>query len=318
MLGASATIVGVVAGLGELIGYGVRLLSGWLGDRTQRYWAVTIIGYALNLFAVPLLALTSNWELAAVLIIAERMGRAIRSPVRDAMLSHAASHTGLGWGFGLHEAMDQTGAILGPLLVGAVLALQYGYTTAFAILLVPAIISMAVLLIARFLFPQPRDFDLSPPGLHDGGFKRSYWLYMIAVALIGAGYADFALIGYHFGHAAVVPTPVIPILYAVAMASDAGAALVFGHLFDRRGIVVVIAGALLAAMASPLVFLGGEQAAFLGMLLWGVGMGTQESAMRAVIAGMTAPDRRATARRGLLSISELTKAKDPARPTKLR
>ncbi len=295
VLGASATIVGVVAGLGELIGYGVRLFSGWLGDRTQRYWTVTIIGYALNLFTVPLLALTSNWELAAVLIIAERMGRAIRSPVRDAMLSHAASHTGLGWGFGLHEAMDQTGAILGPLLVSVVLALQYGYTTAFAILLVPAIISMAVVLTARFLFPRPRDFDLSPPALHDGGFKRSYWLYMIAVALIGAGYADFALIGYHFGHAAIVPAPLIPILYAVAMASDAGAALVFGHLFDRRGIVVVIAGALLAAMASPLVFLGGEQAAFLGMLLWGVGMGTQESAMRAVIAGMTAPDRRATA-----------------------
>lgn len=295
VLGASATIVGVVAGLGELIGYSARVFSGWLGDRTQRYWTVTIIGYALNLFTVPLLALTSNWELAAVLIIAERMGRAIRSPVRDAMLSHAASHTGLGWGFGLHEAMDQTGAILGPLLVSVVLALQHGYTTAFAILLVPAIISMAVVLTARFLFPRPRDFDLSPPALHDGGFKRSYWLYMIAVALIGAGYADFALIGYHFGHAAIVPAPLIPILYAVAMASDAGAALVFGHLFDRRGIVVVIAGALLAAMASPLVFLGGEQAAFLGMLLWGVGMGTQESAMRAVIAGMTAPDRRATA-----------------------
>jgi MFS family permease len=295
ILGASATIVGVVAGLGELVGYGVRLLSGWLGDRTQRYWTVTIIGYALNLFAVPLLALTSTWEIAAALIIAERIGRAIRSPARDAMLSHAASHTGLGWGFGLHEAMDQTGAIIGPLLVSAVLYLRYGYTPAFAILVVPAAIAMMVLLGARFLFPRPRDFDLTPPALHTGGLKRFYWLYLIAVALIGAGYADFALIAYHFGRAVVVSAPIIPILYAVAMASDAAAALVIGHLFDRRGIIVLIAGSSLAAFASPLVFLGGEQAAFLGMILWGVGMGTQESAMRAVIAGMTAPDRRATA-----------------------
>ena len=166
LLGASATAVGVIAGLGELIGYAMRLLSGWLGDRTQRYWTITIAGYALNLLAVPLLALAWRWEAAAVLIIAERMGRAIRSPGRDAMLSHAASQTGLGWGFGLHEAMDQIGAVLGPLLVSAVLYLQYGYSAAFAILIVPALLSLAVVAIARLHFPQPRDFDLTPPAMH--------------------------------------------------------------------------------------------------------------------------------------------------------
>jgi MFS family permease len=294
-LGASATIVGIVAGLGELLGYGVRLLSGWLGDRTQRYWAVMIAGYALNLFAVPLLALTSRWEFAAALIIAERMGRGIRAPVRDAMLSHAASRTGLGWGFGLHEAMDQTGAVIGPLLVSAALYLQYGYAAAFAMLIVPAAISMAVVLTARAVFPRPRDFDLTPPALHGYGFRRSYWIYMTAVALIGAGYVDFALIGYHFSQAAVVSPPLIPILFAVAMASDAVASLVLGHLFDRFGVIVLIAGTSLAAAASPLVFLGGSMAAFLGMILWGIGMGIQESVMRAVVAGMTAPDQRATA-----------------------
>jgi MFS family permease len=295
VLGASATIVGIVAGLGELLGYGVRLLSGWLGDRTQRYWAVMIVGYALNLFAVPLLALTSRWEFAAALIIAERMGRGIRSPVRDTMLSHAAGHTGLGWGFGLHEAMDQSGAVIGPLLVSSALFLHYGYATAFAILVVPAALSMAFVLTARTLFPRPRDFDLTPPALHGRRFHRSYWIYMAAVALIGAGYVDFALIGYHFGNAAVVSPPVIPILFAVAMASDAIAALVLGHLFDRFGVIVLIAGASLAALASPLVFLGGETSAILGMVLWGLGMGIHESVMRAVVAGMTAPDQRATA-----------------------
>jgi MFS family permease len=295
ILGASATVVGIVAGLGELLGYAIRLGSGWLGDRTQRYWTITIAGYVLNLFAVPLLALAGNWQVAAALIIAERIGRAVRSPPRDAMLSHAASQTGLGWGFGLHEAMDQTGAIAGPLLVSAMLYVGYGYASAFAMLLIPALISLALVLSARFQYPRPRDFDLSPPSLQAAGMQRTFWLYIAAIALIGAGYADFALVAYHFGRAAVVAAPVIPILYAVAMASAGAAALILGHLFDRHGITVVMVAAVLAAAASPLVFLGGTGAAVVGMVLWGLGMGAQESVMRAVVAGLTPPDRRATA-----------------------
>jgi hypothetical protein len=121
LLGVTATTIGVVSGLGELVGYAVRLSSGYLADLNGRYWAATILGYVVNLFAVPLLALAGNWQIAVVLIIAERMGRAIRSPPRDATLSHAAGQTGLGWGFGLHQALDQTGAVVGPLLVSAVL-----------------------------------------------------------------------------------------------------------------------------------------------------------------------------------------------------
>jgi MFS family permease len=295
LLGASAAIIGIVSGLGELVGYASRLVSGWLGDRTQRYWAVTIVGYALNLFAVPLLALAGRWEVAAVLIITERMGRAIRSPPRNAMLSHAASHTGLGWGFGLHEAMDQTGAIIGPLTVSAALYFHYGYSRAFAMLLVPALIAMGLVIGARFMFPRPRDFDLSPPALHGGSLKQDYWIYTAAIALVGAGYADFPLIAYHFGHAAVVAAPVIPILYAVAMASSALAALGLGLLYDRFGIVVVIGGVIAAAVAAPLVFLGNATLAAVGMVLWGIGMAMEESVLAAVIAHMTAPDRRATA-----------------------
>jgi MFS family permease len=295
VLGASATVVGIVAGLGELIGFGIRLLAGWLGDRTQRYWTITVAGYGINLLAVPLLSLAGSWEIAAVLIVVERLGRAIRSPARDAMLSHAASETGLGWGFGLHEAMDQIGAIVGPLLVSAVLYLRYDYSAAFAVLLIPALASLAMVLGARLQYPRPRDFDLSPPAFESKGFQRSYWIYMAALALIGAGYADFALIAYHFGQAAVLAAPTIPIVYAVAMGSDAVAALLLGHLFDRRGLVVVLVAAVIAAIASPLVFLGGAQAAFAGMILWGIGMAAQESVMRAVVADMTTPDCRGTA-----------------------
>src|SRR6266568_101095 len=138
MLGVTATTIGIVSGFGELMGFGARLVSGYVGDRTGSYWTVTIVGYVLNLFAVPLIALAGAWQIAVVLIIAERTGRGIRAPVRDAMLSHAASQTGLGWGFGLHQALDQLGAVVGPLVVSSVLFV--GYQTAFAWLVIPALL----------------------------------------------------------------------------------------------------------------------------------------------------------------------------------
>ena len=219
LLGASATVVGFVSGFGELAGYALRLVSGYVSDRTGRYWPVTIFGYVLNLFAVPALALTGRWELAVLLIIAERMGKAIRSPARDAMLSHASSQTGLGWGFGLHEAMDQAGAITGPLILSAILAHDYGYREAFGILVVPALLSISVLLAARYLFPRPRDLDLAPEALEAKGLPPVFWVYMVAIAFIAAGYADYALIAFHFDKSGLVPAAWIPLLYAIAMAS---------------------------------------------------------------------------------------------------
>jgi MFS family permease len=117
ILRASAVTVGFVAGFGELTGYVIRFFSGYLIDRTHSYWTITLIGYLINLIAVPLLALAGSWEVAAALIIVERIGKGIRVPSRDVMLSHACSQVGQGWGFGLHEALDQIGAILGPLIV---------------------------------------------------------------------------------------------------------------------------------------------------------------------------------------------------------
>src|SRR5438552_7725718 len=139
VLGASATVVGIVAGFGELVGYALRLVAGYLSDRTGRYWTITLVGYVVNLLAVPLLALAGRWELAAALMIAERLGKAIRTPARDAMLSHATTKMGRGWGFGLHEAMDQTGALLGPLIGAAVLFRRDGYSTVVGVLLIPAL-----------------------------------------------------------------------------------------------------------------------------------------------------------------------------------
>jgi MFS family permease len=295
LLGASAAVVGIVSGFGELLGYALRLGSGYLSDRTGRYWAITIAGYLLNLFTVPLLALVDRWDLAAILIVAERAGRAVRTPARDAMLSHAGSQTGLGWGFGLHEALDQTGAVLGPLMVSGVLYLNGDHQTGFAVLLAPALLAMAMVLTARVTFPRPRDFDLTPPALGAAGLPRFFWVYIAAVACIAAGYADFPLIAFHFEKAAVVDPNWIPILYAVAMASDAIAALVLGRLYDRIGVRTMLFATFASAFTAPLAFLGGPEVAVLAMVLWGVGMGAQESVMRAAIAALAPASRRGTA-----------------------
>jgi hypothetical protein len=189
-LQASAVVVGVVAGLGEFIGYSLRLVSGYLTDRLGKYWPITFTGYCLNLFAVPLLALVGRWEAAAVLLVVERLGKAIRTPARDAMLSHAATEVGRGWGFGFHEAMDQIGAVTGPLIVAAVLYFRGSYREGFAVLLLPAILAMVVIAVAARLYPHPQHLEVSAPKLETAGLRRPYWLYVAAVGL-GAGYADF-------------------------------------------------------------------------------------------------------------------------------
>lgn len=292
LLGASGFVVGVVAGLGELIGYALRLLSGYISDRTRKYWTLTILGYFVNLLAVPMLALAGSWEMAGGLIILERFGKAIRTPARDAMLSHATLHVGRGWGFGLHEAMDQIGAMLGPVIVTFVLYFRGSYSLGFAILLVPAVLALTVLFFARYFYPNPRDFEAGHIHLSQKGFDRRFWLYLLAIGFIAAGFADFPLVAFHFKKTALASDAWIPVFYAIAMGIDALAALVFGRLFDRIGFSVLMIAAALSAFFAPLVFLGGFYPALAGVLLWGIGMGAQESVMRAAVAQMIPSDRR--------------------------
>ena len=173
ILGASGTVVGVTAGLGELLGYGLRFFSGLLTDKTRRYWLITVVGYVVNLLAVPLLALTHHWPIAVALIITERIGKSIRTPARDVMLSHATATVGRGWGFAIHEAMDQIGAMTGPLIVMIVLAINGSYRYAFAVLAIPAIMAITVLLMARSIYPHPQKLETQTPAQGDGCFSRS-------------------------------------------------------------------------------------------------------------------------------------------------
>ena len=295
-LGANAVTVGFVSGFGELIGYGLRLLSGYLADRTGRYWSITIIGYLLNLLAVPLLAIAGYWWLAAMLMILERMGKAIRTPPRDAMLSHAGHTVGMGWGFGLHEALDQLGAMLGPLMVAAVLYFKGSYQESFAVLLIPALIALILLTGARFLYPHPQSLEAQQDHLEMKETQnKAFWFYLAGASCIAAGYADFPLIAYHFEKLSILPQLWIPIAYAIAMGVDGLGALIFGRLYDKNGFIVLIIVTLISCFFAPFVFLGGAISAVFGVILWSIGVGAHESLMRAVIANMVPTNKRASA-----------------------
>jgi len=296
LLGAGALAIAVITGFGELAGYGLRLVSGRAADKTQRYWPITVGGYVLQMSVVPLLALAGSWQVAALLIILERVGKATRNPPRDAMLAHAASEMGYGWGFGLHEALDQFGAMFGPLAVALVLAVSHGqYKLAFASLAVPAGIMLSLLAAARVLYLRPQDLSAGPVQVTTEGMSRVFWVYLSAAALVAAGFADFPLIAYHFQQAGTVSSTLVPVFYAVAMAVSGTGSLVFGRLFDRAGIGVLIPLTVIAAAFAPLVFLGGFWASLVGVSLWGLGMGVHESIIPAAVAPMVSADRRASA-----------------------
>jgi MFS family permease len=241
-LGASATVVAVVAGFGEFLGYALRFVFGYLADRTGRYWPITLFGYTLQMVVVPLLALAGGWPVAALLIVVERTGRAIRNPARDAMLAHATGQLGRGWVFGVREALDAGGAMIGPLLVAAAIYVHGGYRVGFAVLLIPALLTLVVLLGAWRQYPTPGDLEVREGVPDRRGIPAVFWLYLAAMGLIALAYADYPLIAYHLSKAHVVSTGWIPILYAGAMASEAAAALVLGRLFDRIGLLTVVGG----------------------------------------------------------------------------
>jgi predicted MFS family arabinose efflux permease len=296
LLGAGAAAIGIVTGLGELLGYGLRLVSGRLSDRTGQFWPITIVGYIVQMCSVPLLALAGNWQIAALLIILERVGKATRNPPRDVMLSHAGKQMGgYGWAFGVHEALDQSGALFGPLAVAGVLALRGQYQIAFALLLIPALVTLTILLVARLTYPRPEEMETNPPDIRTEGLPRVFWVYLAGAVLVAAGFVDFPLIAYHFARTSTVSSTLIPVFYAVAMGVGGIGSLLFGRLFDRFGIFVLIPLTLLSAVFAPLVFLGGFWAALVGVALWGLGMGVHESIIPAAVAHMVPVQRRASA-----------------------
>lgn len=284
-LGASAFTVSVIAGIGEFLGYSLRSVAGYIADKTGKYWVITFIGYTVNLLAVPAMALAFHWQVAGALILAERIGRAFRKPTIEAMLSYSTGKHGKGWVYSFNTAMDETGAVAGPLLVALVLYLKGDFRTSYAMLLVSVLLAFAALAIARIVFPVPARLEEGgPPTTHTTQFTRAYWFYMIAASLFGAGLMSFELVAFHLSKTGIVTEHWLPIFLALATVASVIASLILGRLYDQIGIHSAIGAVILAAGFSPLVFLGGFWSALFGLLLWGIGYATQDTLLKVLIA----------------------------------
>jgi MFS family permease len=289
-LGASATAVGFAAGFGEFLAYGLRLASGWIADRTGAYWALTFAGYGVNLVAVPMLAFAERWETVAILMAAERMGKALRGPSRDTILSTVAGPGRAGWAFGLHEFIDTGGAIVGPLMVAAI-ASRHSLQQAFLWLTVPAALSLMFLAAARrFTPPVPRPRrEVAPQGRFSSQFRSA----LIAAGLMGAGIADFALIAFHLKRQGLLPAASIAALYAGAQGCAAFSAFSMGRAFDRLGPRLLAAGALAGAIGTLLALQQSAAIAIAGACCWGFAIGIHGAVLKATISALGPPGRKA-------------------------
>jgi MFS family permease len=296
-LGASAGTVGLVSGIGEFAGYGFRFFAGYAADRTRSYWGLTIAGYALTVISVPLLGLATSVQLALGLVIGERLGKAVRTPAKDTVLSYATYEMGRGYGFGLHEALDQIGAVVGPLLLAAILALhENDYKLAFLSLAIPGALTLLVLLWTRHRFPEPHRLEPATDSSEEVESTRppAYRRYMAFTFLAVLGFAPFPLIGYHLANQNVVSDATVPLIFALAMAVDALVALVAGRIYDRRGLQVLVVVPL-ATVAVLLAFTDIPWVVWIGAGVWGGVMGLQESTLRAAVADMIPSHKRGMA-----------------------
>jgi MFS family permease len=291
-LGASATQVGIIAGLGEMIAASLRYFSGKLADKTRAYWTITTLGYFLNLVVVPGLAFAGNWQAAALLVVAERTGKSLRGPARDVLLSEATEVVGPGSGFGLHAAMDQTGAVLGPLLVATAVARSHRFGPAFIWLAVPALGAFIALLFARAMRPHTGAPPVTPAKKN---LPNVFWIYTAAACLLALGFVDFPLLAYHFQKNSLTKPEVVPLLYAGAMGLNGATALIFGRLFDRYGIQVIVIGIVVSLLALPFGFLGGATGVYIGVACWATGLGAQDATLRSGISQVVSMNKRSTA-----------------------
>jgi MFS family permease len=293
-LGASAAAVSITAGVGEFLGYALRSVSGYIADRTGRYWLVTFVGYAINLLAVPAMALIGSWQLASVLILVERTGRALRKPTVEAMLSYATARHGRGWVYGVNTALDETGATLGPVLIALVLLYGGSYRAGYALLLISSVLALVSLITARIRFPLPSRLEESRPAVARG-FTSAYWLYMIAGAFFAAGLMSYELVSFHLATTKVVSERWIPMLLAFATGCGVAASLVIGRLYDRAPLPTLFTAVFLSSLFAPLAFLGSVPLLLVAMVAWGVGYATQDTLLKAAIAGVLPEGQRGLA-----------------------
>lgn len=297
-LGATALVVGLVTGGAEAAAQGLRVVFGPWADRTRRYWSFTVAGYAMTVVSVPLLAVTpglgaAGLAAASALIVGDRVGKAVRSPAKTVLLAAAAADVGRGRGFAAHKALDLVGALLGPVLVAAVLAATGLLQAAFAVLAVPAGAALALLVWLRRRVPGPGAGPgaAAAPSLFSPVFLR----FALGAFFWSAGLVAFGVISFHLSTAVNVPVAVVPLLYAAAMGAAALGALASGYLYDRAGGAVLLVLPVLVALVPFLALSPAAGPALAGVAVWGAATGIQDSTVKALVADIVPAARQGSA-----------------------
>ena len=302
-VGATAAVVGLVSGLGEATSLAGRLASGPAADRSGRYWLFAILGYTATGLAVPARGFAGSVLGVSFLIVFERFGKSLRTPSRDAMLSHAASRVGRGKGFAFHEALDQVGAVAGPLIAAAILqATHNAYGPALGVMLIPGLGAIGVLLYLRYRVPRPEVFEEGDEGEAAEGdaaaqpikLPRLFWIYTGFCGLVLAGVGTFGVMSFHMVSAHIVSASTVAVLYAVAMGVDGVFALITGSMYDKVGVRVLFVLPVVSAIVPFFAFGNSLASVIAGVVLWGASLGIQESTMRAAVADMVPGCKRAT------------------------
>lgn len=311
LLGASAGTIGFISGLGELVGYSLRYFFGKLTDKTHKYWQMTIFGYILDILAVPALALVGEdgWLYACFLLVIQRMGKAIKKPAKDTIMSFAASQEGAGKSFAIQEMLDQIGAFLGPFFLYVVMLFKTDGTTfeiysrCFVYLAIPGAITLILLIYTKKRFPNPEHFEPEPKEYIPFKMKDSFIFYIIGISLFSFGFIDYSLIIMHVSKnlnaltngVGLINMETIPLIYAGAMLVDAISALIFGIMYDRNGVKALVVSTIISAPFSLFIFgFNNIYMVLLGIILWGVGMGAQESILKAAVTSVIPKSSRAT------------------------
>jgi len=297
-LGASAIIVGLFGGLGEFLGHALRLVSGVLADTTRAHWLFIFLGYGL-IASIPLLGLARIWEIAIILVLLERLGKAFRSPARDTVLSVLSKDVGAGKAFGIHELLDQTGAVAGPLIAATLMFYSSNnYQQTFSFLLLPFLMLLVVLFYAYRKIGSEVITEPKTAGTKGKALGRSFYTYTFAVTLNTIGLIPVALILYK---ASVILQPeqlqwMVPIIYLLIQGVDASVALFSGYAYDKFGVKVLTLPFIISLF--PPVFTmtyTGLLPLIIASAFFGIVLGMQESIYRAAVSEFTPISSRGTA-----------------------
>ncbi len=297
VLGASATYVGTIEGAAETTAALLKLAGGWWSDRVTRRKPLVLIGYALASAVRPLTGLARSAVQVLGIRVTDRVGKGIRSSPRDALIADSVDPAIRGRAFGFHNAADNLGAMLGPLLAFAFLRWEgLPLRTVFLLTAIPGALAVLVLIFGVREVPrteQPKKDQGMGLGASLGG---RFWAYLGVLLLFTLGNSTDAFLLLRAGQLGVA-TSLIPILWALLNLVKALSNTPGGILSDRIGRKPLIAAGWLVYAAVYFLFgqAGKTWHAWALFAVYGLYFGLTEGVEKALVADLVPKDRRGAA-----------------------